>query len=240
MTVLFFSSLSSVFVCSVFQGTSSHSSCTTWQSLQNIWTSVCRQAMEWESFLFAVRAAGTSEHAAGLDDFESSDRISACVWRSTELEKPANYESSELATQCKTPCATRLSYHGICTILRAIRTIYVIRKGPIGCCCCCCCCCQTFRATGLCSASVEVTYWRRFSCPRRLTRTTVASGSKGGGGGACRGILYCVCLSAVYLKKEQVPLQERKTIDVLKTFWASSALLQFWRICLRHHYRAKT
>ena len=29
------------------------------------------------------------------------------------------------------PCATRLSYHGICTILRAIRTIYVIRKGPI-------------------------------------------------------------------------------------------------------------
>ena len=40
-------------------------------------------------------------------------------------------ESSALATQCETPCATRLSYHGICTILRAIGTIYVIRKGPI-------------------------------------------------------------------------------------------------------------
>ena len=35
--------------------------------------------MEWESFLFAVRAAGASEHAAGLDHFESSDRISACI-----------------------------------------------------------------------------------------------------------------------------------------------------------------
>ena len=41
-------------------------------------------------------------------------------------------ESSALATQCETPCATRLSYHGICTILRAIGTIYVIRKCPIG------------------------------------------------------------------------------------------------------------
>ena len=40
-------------------------------------------------------------------------------------------ESSALATQCETPCATRLSYHGICTILRAIGTIYVIRKCPI-------------------------------------------------------------------------------------------------------------
>ena len=40
-------------------------------------------------------------------------------------------ESSALATQCETPCATRLSYHGICTILRVIGTIYVIRKGPI-------------------------------------------------------------------------------------------------------------
>ena len=30
----FFSSLSSLFFCSVFQGTPSHSSCTTWQSLQ--------------------------------------------------------------------------------------------------------------------------------------------------------------------------------------------------------------
>ena len=49
------------------------------------------------------------------------------LWRSTEKQD----ESSALATQCKTPCATRLSYHGICTILRAIRTIYVIRKGPI-------------------------------------------------------------------------------------------------------------
>ena len=29
------------------------------------------------------------------------------------------------------PCATRLGYHGICTILRAIRTIYVLRKDPI-------------------------------------------------------------------------------------------------------------
>ena len=69
-----------IFVCSVFQGKSSHSSCTTWQSLQNIWTSLCRQAMEWESFLFAVRAADTSEHAAGLDDFESSDRIVKEHW----------------------------------------------------------------------------------------------------------------------------------------------------------------
>ena len=49
------------------------------------------------------------------------------LWRSTEKHD----ESSALATQCETPCATRLSYHGICTILRAIRTIYVIRKGPI-------------------------------------------------------------------------------------------------------------
>ena len=40
-------------------------------------------------------------------------------------------ESSALATQCETPCATRLSYHGIYTILRAIGTIYVIRKCPI-------------------------------------------------------------------------------------------------------------
>ena len=40
-------------------------------------------------------------------------------------------ESLALATQCETPCATRLSYHGICTILRAIGTIYVIRKCPI-------------------------------------------------------------------------------------------------------------
>ena len=31
----FFSSLSSLFFCSVFQGTPSHSSCATWQSLQN-------------------------------------------------------------------------------------------------------------------------------------------------------------------------------------------------------------
>ena len=55
--------------------------CTTWQSLQNISTSVRRQAMEWESFLFACRAAGTSEHvhAAGLDHFETSGRISACI-----------------------------------------------------------------------------------------------------------------------------------------------------------------
>ena len=75
----FFPSLSSLFFCSVFQGTPSHSSCTAWQSLQNISTSVRRQAMEWESFLIAVRAAGTSEHAAGLDHFESSDRISACI-----------------------------------------------------------------------------------------------------------------------------------------------------------------
>ena len=49
------------------------------------------------------------------------------LWRGTEKHD----ESSALATQCETPCATRLSYHGICTILRAIRTIYVIRKGPI-------------------------------------------------------------------------------------------------------------
>ena len=42
----FFSSLSSLFFCSVFQGTPSHSSCTTWQSLQNISTSVRWQAME--------------------------------------------------------------------------------------------------------------------------------------------------------------------------------------------------
>ena len=49
------------------------------------------------------------------------------LWRSTEKHD----ESSALATQCETSCATRLSYHGICTILRAIRTIYVIRKGPI-------------------------------------------------------------------------------------------------------------
>ena len=77
----FISSLSSLFFCSVFQGTPSHSSCIIWQSLQNISTSVRRQAMEWESFLFACRAAGTSEHvhAAGLDHFESSDRISACI-----------------------------------------------------------------------------------------------------------------------------------------------------------------
>ena len=69
MTVFFFSLLSSLFFCSVFQGTPSPSSCTIWQSLQNISTSVRRQAMEWESFLFACRAAGTSEHvhAAGLD-----------------------------------------------------------------------------------------------------------------------------------------------------------------------------
>ena len=129
MTV-FLSSLSSLFFCSVFQGTSSHSSCTTWQSLQNISTSVRRQTIEWESFLFACRAAGTSEHVhvAGLDHFESSGRISACIvkehWEALKV-------SSALATQCETPCATRLSYHGICTILRAIRTIYVIRKGPI-------------------------------------------------------------------------------------------------------------
>ena len=37
--------------------------------------------MEWESFLFACRAAGTSEHvhAAGLDHFETSGWISACI-----------------------------------------------------------------------------------------------------------------------------------------------------------------
>ena len=28
-------------------------------------------------------------------------------------------ESSALATQCETPCATRLSYHGICTIFKS-------------------------------------------------------------------------------------------------------------------------
>ena len=39
-------------------------------------------------------------------------------------------ESSALATQCETPCATRLSCHEICTILRAIGTIYAIRKIP--------------------------------------------------------------------------------------------------------------
>ena len=40
-------------------------------------------------------------------------------------------ERSALATQCETTCATRLSYHGICAILRAIGTICVIRKRPI-------------------------------------------------------------------------------------------------------------
>ena len=83
-------------------------------------------------FLFAVRAAGTSEHAAGLDDFESSDRISACIVKKLwEACKGNHDEISVLATQCETPCATRLSYNGICTILRAFGTIYVIRKGPI-------------------------------------------------------------------------------------------------------------
>ena len=32
-------------------------------------------------------------------------------------------ESSALATQCETPCATRLNYHGICTILRWLGTV---------------------------------------------------------------------------------------------------------------------
>ena len=40
-------------------------------------------------------------------------------------------EISALATQCETPCMTRLSYHGICIVLRAIGTICVICKGPI-------------------------------------------------------------------------------------------------------------
>ena len=53
------------------------------------------------------------------------------LWRSTDSEM--HYESwvLKLAIQCETPCATRLNYNGICTILRAIRTIYVICKGPI-------------------------------------------------------------------------------------------------------------
>ena len=38
-----------------------------------------------------------------------------------------NHESPALATQCETPCATSFSNHGVCTILRAIGTIYVIR-----------------------------------------------------------------------------------------------------------------
>ena len=134
MTV-FFPSLSSLFFCSVFQGTPSHSSCTTWQSLQNISTSVRRQAMEWEAFLLAAeQLAHPNMYTLQVLTFSSVLTIlkllaeyRLALWRSTEKHD----ESSALATQCETPCATRLSYHGICTILRAIRTIYVIRKGPI-------------------------------------------------------------------------------------------------------------
>ena len=58
--------------------------------------------MELESFLFAVRAAGTSDHTAGRDHFESSGRISAC--KMTGAQKPQNFfegnhdESSALST----------------------------------------------------------------------------------------------------------------------------------------------
>ena len=65
-------------------------------------------------------------------------------------------ESSALATQCETPCATRLSYHGICTILRAIGTIYVIRKCPISGC--------------LCGFVVKLC-WNRFHCRVMYTWT---------------------------------------------------------------------
>ena len=88
----FFSSLSSLFVCSVFQRTPSHLSCTTWtwQSLQNLWTSVRRQAMDWESFFFAVRAAGRDIRTRSRSwPFWRADRISTCIM--TGAQKPRDF-----------------------------------------------------------------------------------------------------------------------------------------------------
>ena len=52
----FFSSLSSLFFCSVFQGTPSHSSCTIWQSLQNISTSDQSVGKRWNESPFSLPA----------------------------------------------------------------------------------------------------------------------------------------------------------------------------------------
>ena len=88
--------------------------------------------MEWESFLFAVRAAGTSEHAAGLDLFESSDRISACIVKEhREASKAIMKKVQRLPPSTRSHTRQDLVTMEICTILRAIGTIYVIRKGPI-------------------------------------------------------------------------------------------------------------
>ena len=129
----FFSSLSSLFFCSAClpQGTPSHSSCTTWQSLQTYQhQSVGKR---WNESPFSLQLP--AEQLAHPNMYTQQvltilkvlTEYRLALWRSTEKHD----ESSALATQSETPCATRPSYHGICTIFRAIRTIYVIRKGPI-------------------------------------------------------------------------------------------------------------
>ena len=80
-------------------------------------------ASDGSPFFFAVRAAGTSEHAAGLWPFWK-------FWQDVGLHndrslriysKAINHdESSALAIQCETPCTTRLSFHGICNYFRSI------------------------------------------------------------------------------------------------------------------------
>ena len=87
--------------------------------------------MERESFLFAVRAAGKSEHAAGLDLLESSDRISACIVKEQMPEKAIMVKVSRLPPSARRHA--RQDLVGMCTILRAYGKIYVIRKGPIIC-----------------------------------------------------------------------------------------------------------